>query len=403
MRGDESPVIFKMDVLPHHLGKAGVCSDALARQLARYPRRLRKRVRKAALSHPYMADLAFAYPMALFAIASNALGSEVTRRARACVEAGQPLRLVSAQLELAFWLRKLPPEALVEPVPRALSSDALMRHLINFMPREARHAGRWLAAIDVACELHSSVFAIWLAKRLRGLQPPAQTGSVALLSAFAWHCARDDSPASRWIGKPWKPDMNFSDAATAGNSWLTRLEFACMAPPPVVPARPPRDNAVGPYRFTRLDWGVELLREGEAMNNCLETYAYDLRNGTQVWSIRDGDTRIADLEVSFRDGGRGVPELVQLMAKSNTPAPDAVWRAAYRWLARWKLTPTPVSVKEHASDVHPARWADLWWPFWQAKGAGRVFPIDASAIGPHWLSTQASSLWELTRLEKLSA
>ena len=103
--------------LPLQLREA-LPDDKLQGQLARFPRRLRKRVRKAAFEHGYLADLAYTFPMALFAIAAKSRGRDATQRARALVLDGAPLRAVAHELELAVWLRKLPPEALIEHLPR---------------------------------------------------------------------------------------------------------------------------------------------------------------------------------------------------------------------------------------------------------------------------------------------
>ena len=369
-------------------------------QLARFPRRLRKRVRKAALEHNYLADLAFTFPMALFAIAAKSRGAEATRRARALVFDGAPLRALAHELELALWLRRLPPEALVEHVPRLPNDARFTRRIVNLMPDETEHVGRWLRVTDIAVHAHSEEFALWIGNALRGAAMPPSPQGVALLAAFAWHSARPASEAGSWVKTPWRPKIGLAAAVRDADNWLDRLQFACQVPAPLVAALPPRDNTVGAYCFHHLAWGRDLIREGEAMENCLETYASDLRSGNQVWSIRCGPQSVADLEIEFLDGQRGMPRLVQLYGKENEPAPDAVWRASYRWLARWKLSAAPVVVKEQPARIDPARWARLWQPYWQAKGIGRVFPEDAAKLDEQWLANQSPYLWELNRLQR---
>jgi len=375
--------------------------DKLQGQLARFPRRLRKRVRRAALEHGYLADLAFTFPMALFAIAAKSRGRDATSRARALVLNGAPLRGIAHELDLALWMRKLPPEALIEHVPRLPDEAGFTRRIVNGMPREPKRIGPWLHLINVAVDAHSMEFAVWLTTALQGRQVPSKPEGVAVLAAYAWHSARPASKAGKWIKTPWRSDMGLADAVSAADSWLNRLQFASQKPAPLVAARPPRDNSVGEYHFHRLAWGADIIREAEEMKNCLETYASDLSSGSQVWSIRNGDRRVADLELSFQDDAYGMPRLVQLYARGNDPAPDSVWRAAYRWLARWKLKAVKVKVSQRAASIDPECWSDLWQPYWQAKGEASVFGKDSTALGDYYLSNLSSNLWELSRLDKI--
>lgn len=380
--------------------REALLDDKLQGQLARFPRRLRKRVRKAALEHGYLADLAFTFPMALFAIAAKSRGRGATERARALVLDGAPLRAVAHELDLALWLRKLPPEAVIEHVPKLPMDPHFNRRIANWIPDDPKRVGIWLYVMDVAVAAHSETFALWVGAAIHGRGVPSSPTGIGLLAAYAWHSARPTTEAGQWIKTPWRPNMGLMDAVSEADGWVTRLQFASQRPAPLVAALPPRDNAVGVYHFHRLEWGADIVREGEVMDNCLETYASDLSAGSQVWSVRCGETRVANLEVSFQDGAHGMPRLVQLYAPSNEPAPDAVWRAAYRWLARWKLSLTPVAVKAHSATIDPACWSRLWQPYWQAKGEGRVFPSAPEKLPEHWLSDQSSHLWALNRLQK---
>lgn len=381
--------------------REALLDEKLHGQLARFPRRLRKRVRKAALEHGYLADLAFTFPMALFAIAAESRGRDATAEARALVLDGAPLRAIAHALDLAPWLRSVPPEALSEHVPRLPDDAGFTRRIANLRPKEPKGIGKWLHLIDVAVHAHSPDFALWAGQMLCGRMIPKTTSGVGVLGAYAWYSARPASKAGQWIKTPWRTDMALSDAVTAADSWLNRLEFASQKPAPLVESRPPRDNTVGRYYFHRLIWGRDIVHEGEEMSNCLETYASELVSGSQVWSIREGKTRVANLEISFQDGANGMPHLVQLHARNNDPAPDAVWRAVYRWLARWKLTQGPVSLQACAAVIDPVCWSDLWQPYWQAKGEGRVFPRDATTLGEYYLSNLSSTLWEISNLAKI--
>lgn len=386
---------------PQQVRKAWSPENRLKSQLARFPRRLRKRVRNAALRHDYLADLAFAFPMALFAIAAKSRGRDATERAHALVCAGAPLRAIADALDLAFWLRKLPPEALVEHVPSLPMQPEFSRQIVNALPSDPKCIGHWLRAVDVAAKADSEAFALWTGRALQTLRAPSETAGVQLLGAYAWHSKRGALEAGRWVKTPWHASQSLSDAVGASDRWLTRLQFIAHRPAPLVNALPPRDNTVGAFHFQRLGWGVDFIHEGDAMDNCLETYVSDLSSGNQVWSIRVGETRVADIEIEFLNGGRGMPRLVQLLAKNNDPAPDAVWRAAYRWLGRWKLQAQPIAVEQHQAVIDDGAWHRLWQPYWDAKGEEAVFPRNTQPLGTHWLSNQSSHLWALNRLPTL--
>lgn len=389
-----------MFALPQQVRKVWPGEDRLQRQMARFPRPLRKRVRKAASQHAYLADLAFSFPMALFAIASNARGHEATTRAIALVSSGARLNAVADALALPAWLRKVPPEALIEHVPHLPDDATFTRVLVNLMPRDQKLVGPWLQAVDVAANAHSRDLALWTGKNLQKGGAPKRANGVAILAVYAWYSGRPALEARKWITKPWRDNLPLADAISAADSWLTRLQFVCHLPPALVAARPPRQNSAGPYHFHRLSWGDDIIREGEVMDNCLETYAGDLRFGNQVWSIRKGGLSLADVEIAFQDGARGMPRLVELLAKGNDPAPDDVWRATYRWLSRWRLAPTAVAVKEQPVRIDAIAWQRLWQPYWDAKPDSRAIPRVASEIGEHWFANQSGYLWELNRIAK---
>jgi len=406
-----------MHILPQTLREAK-SDDKLLCQISRYPRPLRKRVRKVAMAHGYLADLAFTYPMALFAIAANARGSDVSRRARSLVLSGAPLRAIAHELHLALWLRRLPPEVLVERVPHLPTDQEFTRRIVNFLPTDSKSIGKWLAIVDVAAKAHSRAFALWAARNLHGFECPQTTDGIAVVAVYAWYSARPDSEAGRWINKPWLLNMSLREAVSATSDWLIRLRFAFQRPAVVIAARPPRDNAVGVYHFHRLDWGASLILEGQKMRNCLDTYAGDLLCGNQVWSVRRGLDSVANLEIEFLDGSFAMPRLVQLLGVQNDPAGDEVWRAAYRWLARWQLCSVPVVVKEQACVIDPVLWQQLWQPYWQAQdkvedkaekeaeGRGKLkgvgFPMRVTPTEDVWLSQPLRSVWHLARLNKAS-
>ncbi|WP_246504391.1 hypothetical protein [Bradyrhizobium agreste] len=104
------------NLLPSPCRVAGY-SDLLERRLRRYHPRFQDAVRALAARHPRLADLAASFPALLFALAVPRARLDPAR-AIACVVDGASLAQAATPADLPLWLRKLPPEAFVRPVPR---------------------------------------------------------------------------------------------------------------------------------------------------------------------------------------------------------------------------------------------------------------------------------------------
>src|SRR3954466_6545395 len=90
--------------------------DVVERRLRRYYAPVNAQVRALAGRHSRLADLAVSFPALLFALAVPRVrfdpGLAVAR-----VIAGASLADVASEVRLPLWLRKLPPEAFVRPIP----------------------------------------------------------------------------------------------------------------------------------------------------------------------------------------------------------------------------------------------------------------------------------------------
>src|SRR5262245_57488027 len=102
--------------------------DTVERRLRRYCAVVNAQVRALAGRHSRLADLAVSFPALLFALAVPRVGFD-PRPAVARVIAGASLADVAGEARVPLWLRKLPPEALVRPLP-LLPDGALFRKRI---------------------------------------------------------------------------------------------------------------------------------------------------------------------------------------------------------------------------------------------------------------------------------
>lgn len=78
-------------------------------------------------------------------------------------------------------------------------------------------------------------------------------------------------------------------------------------------------------RATELRNGAELFEEGKAMGHCVSSYAKDCREGAcRIYSIQEGGSRLATLEVGFRANQAGEAEgwMAQLRGQFNKQVED---------------------------------------------------------------------------------
>ena len=194
--------------------------------------------------------------------------------------------------------------------------------------------------MDVAVHAHSEDFALlggWYAAWVATC-PSKQTGLAC------WRPMRGiphvpASEAGQWIKTPWRSDMGLSDAVSAAD---TVGSTVCS-----LPAR------------SQLRWLRHDRRAKTASANTISTVwrgAGISFTKAKRWKtvlkpmplicvpvVRCGvcanrDDVLLILKCHFRMVPTVCRTWCNSMQPSNDPAPDAVWRAAYRWLARWKLS-----------------------------------------------------------------
>src|SRR5262245_33793239 len=119
--------------------QAGALTLHLDRQLGRFAERFRHSVHRLALRRRYLADLAVSFPALLYALAVPRRGFHpepvITR-----VIAGASLVQLCEQAEVAFWLRKLPPEAFAYHLVRLPDGGVFRREIAN--RSEERRVGK---------------------------------------------------------------------------------------------------------------------------------------------------------------------------------------------------------------------------------------------------------------------
>ncbi|WP_284418234.1 MULTISPECIES: hypothetical protein [unclassified Bradyrhizobium] len=337
------------------------------RRLRRYASRYQSRVRECAMRHPHLADLALSFPALLFALA-------VPRRhvdpepAIACVIAGRPLAAAATSAGIPMWLRKLPPEAFVQPIVPLPDGELFRRQIANHLPRSPKLMPRWLQLVaDMAAIAHDAA-SVWIAREsLRA--PRAQSlDRIRLVGLWIWFSGQAGGYGRELVEQPWTPDMNLDTALAAASAWRTVVTLHAELASGSVHDTWVSPGRVGDYEFRPLNDIAAIADESVAMRNCVRSYGYKLsHHASRLWSVRCGGERVATLEVAVR---RGDPLLnvVQLKGPGNAPVSRELWWASRRWLHMNDLLHIETGfINWDKAPLSVVTWRTLWRPYWLAK------------------------------------
>jgi hypothetical protein len=290
------------------------------------------------LCAPALEDLADTFPALLFALATGYATPQQRERTFELVSAGASLREAADALGIAWWLRKLPPQAFVAPLP-ALSTDADFGFRIaGLIPRDHRLVPIWLTRVAYAHE------ALWLARQ-DDLIASAEEFFM-LMAAWAWFSDHQGHLGHRLLRKPWHGEMSFKRAREELGVWRQRLRLVESLGHGIESPWLSDGTAAG-YNFVALRTVDDFVTESEALDNCLDQYADHLRAGaTAVFSIRKNARSVACVEIGLHESEVTMPTVVQLRAARNRRAPPDVWQATYAWIGSQRLE--PLAPERHA-------------------------------------------------------
>ena len=124
---------------------------------------------------------------------------------------------------MAWWLRKLPPQAFVAPLP-ALSTDPDFGFRIaRLVPRDPRLAPIWLSRVAHAHEACGPDYALWLARQDDLIASSEEF--FMFMAAWAWFSEHEGHLGHRLLRKPWQARNEFQ----AGARGAQRLAPAAAA------------------------------------------------------------------------------------------------------------------------------------------------------------------------------
>ncbi len=310
----------------------------------------RERIEEVSATSRAIEDLADTFPALLFALATGYATPIRRRKAIRLVLEGAPLKTIAAELGLAWWTRRLPPQAFVEPLRALPDDEAFNERIVSFLPTTPDQAKSWLWTVTYGMHASGPGFALWAAgwasRQRRTFDAAVGRDHFRYMAAWAWHAGQPTAPGHALIRRPWSPQMGIRRAMEELTVWRRRLRLAlCLgtgaAEPWVAEA-----EAMG-YRFVALRTPADFIAESEAMDNCLDQFADRIEGGrSRVFSIRREGRSVADVEIGTDEFEAGMPTIQQLRGPRNRRAAPDVWRATYAWLGGQPLRPLVTSSAE---------------------------------------------------------
>ena len=352
----------------HNFGAHNAARDKLLeRQLRSFRPDIQPAVRHLARRHSRLADLAVSFPALLVALAVPRAGFD-REPVIALVIEGAPLVELAKAAEVPLWTRKLLPASFAGAIPKLPDTPDFRRRIGNHLPRDAKLAPVWLEAVANAAAWCDEALAIWVARNVREHPNHGALHRLPLISLWAWFSARPETLAHRFVMKRWSPSMQLDAALNAAYVWRTATElYADLGDEPIA------DTWVQPatvdgYEFVPLRSFGELIEEGRAMRNCVQTYGFGLaHHHLRLWSVRKDGRRVATVSLS-RSGGDPLLGVCELRSPGNGKVPVELAWAVRRWLHMQNLA--QMNLPPRAWDdgsYNRAAWTALWKPYWLAK------------------------------------
>lgn len=353
----------------------GKASD-IEEHIKRFRRTYRRRLRKLAVQSEPLADLIVSFPAAAFALVT--LHGTTAQRLEAIrlVKTGQPLKRVAAALGVPFWMRKLPPEALAFEFPAKLPENAQFgARLAGLIPEDPDRQAPWFAAVLQAEAAHSEHFALWVANNANALPPVENADAVRLLALYAWYSDQSGTTGGKLIPLRWNDRMGMARAVDRLKDWIDAIRQDVFLGEIGVENTWLNGGRAAGYRFVPLTNLAELRDEGNAMDNCVADYAWQLaRNECRIFSMRRGATHVATIEIRVHHSHPRVPMIEQLYGPDNEDAPVRVWAAAYTWLGKQAKYDMPETSDHDELPPPAAAWQRIWRPYWRDQGVNDLIP-----------------------------
>lgn len=132
---------------------------SVERQLGRFRPELRASVRGLAARHERLAQLSLSFPALLVALVWPRREIDTQVLVDMAIS-GAPLAELAIRARVPMWLRRIPTEMLVGPMPKLPDSFFLRRRIVNHFPTSPKLAPRWFANLSFAGRWSDEAFAL---------------------------------------------------------------------------------------------------------------------------------------------------------------------------------------------------------------------------------------------------
>lgn len=342
--------------------------------LARYAKVVRPVIKHYIAGARRLEELSESFPALLFALATNYGSRERRLACEQLILQGVALKTAAEAIGLPWWLRRLPPEYFTNTLPQLPDSPEFACRIGNSLAPAGIDGNSWLQRIAVGYAAAGEDYALWIARQRRLPLMSVDDNSELLLAAWAWHSARPDTPGYKLLRAPWSEAISLRRAVTEARVWLRRLDLAAVLGTGIEDPWLASGSANG-YEFVPLLKLDDFMAEAQAMGNCLDQYANEMRFGlTRVFSIRRGGRPVADVELGMHKDDRTMPTVEQLRGPRNRRVGPEIWQAVFAWLATQDYRPLQ---RPDATDQARRRQLvrALWRPYQAAMQGTMIEPM----------------------------
>ncbi|MEZ5854279.1 MAG: PcfJ domain-containing protein [Hyphomicrobiaceae bacterium] len=303
------------------------------RRLNAFPQPFRKYIAGLTSCTPALEDLSDSFPALLFAMSTGYASVRRRQAAYEAVSSGQPLREAARLLGLPIWLRRIPAQAMTQPLPELPEDSDFATCLLSRVPDDPREAAVWFERVIVAYRLVGRDFALWVAREPRLMPPHTSDEDLQWMLAWAWASEMPTFVGHGMLRGSWNGSIGWKRARDEVAIWRKRIDLVGALA--LGPRDPWFENAsIMGYDIVGLNSVNDYIAESAAMENCLDQYAAHLAYGrVRIFSVRKNGRSIADVEVTIKPDDAKTPCLAQIRGPRNRRAPPAIWQAVNAWLA----------------------------------------------------------------------
>ena len=349
----------------HLIRQALTVADQEALKLARkFPSRYRYAVYCLMARSQRMRQLAETFPALLAGIVNlpdHAKFKQVA--AIRAVRRGLALKTVADIVEIPLAFRRIKPGAVgIVEWDRELSGL-----IYAFLPESTAAQRRWLRMVKQAEEL-GAPYVEWVARNFANLgartiqQGTAQIGDLrdwvrasyaaGLPNYVVTALTEGGDIGQDLITRPFSPDMSVSTVRALSGAWHEDVALSDHGSDEPLP--PPWRGAekIGELDAVPLTTAAEIAAEGRHLHHCVATHTYAVRAGHYcIYSVRQGDQRIATVEVGRRGDKR--VQIEQMKGPCNALLPKPLQAKLNRWASergKWTLPPEGVRGRQSTDD-----------------------------------------------------